>query len=1464
MKKIFYLSIFLFLFSKVAFTQSYREMRNEPDKYTFKQIQAAFYSEWEKKSVEERKEAVAEENGEGEYYQFKRWEQFMRDHLDEHGRIFNYSAQNFEEIQKAQSEQNSGLRDLPLLAPDWQSIGPSNYSFANAHSGGVGRVNCIAFHPNDSTTFWVGTPSGGLWKTINSGITWVPLTDGYSPCLGVSGIAVNPNNPDIIYILTGDGDGGDKPSIGVLKTTNGGITWNTTALSWNAKKLVHGYKLLMHPTNADVMFVATSKGVYLTTDGFSSIASHKISNEIVWDIEFHPTDPNYVYLATHLNFYRSKNGGVAWKNITALTTDSLPAPHDNTRLAIAVSLAQPNRVYVSYARNDSGYAGLYMSENKGLSFTQKTQNMDVNVMGFEKNGYGNDNQFYYDFTLASPPYNADIILIGGINLWKSTDKGKVWANLTHWLNIDLGAIDYLHADQHALEINPLDNRIYSGNDGGIYFSADTGKTWTDISAGLVISQIYRITNLDPANNNIYLGAQDNGVNALDVGYPSMSQVLSGDGSAVAFKNGNVFGANNFGTLARNTSATVTTPGSWIEITPPSTSVTKQVSGDLIYYPFAVDPVTPGTIWAGYDTLYKSTDNGDTWIPFPGSQDPYGKIARLAVSNNTHQNVFTVDSNGFINRLDGGGESYDATPAISLPEPPITDICLSTDSSKSNNYVWVCYGGYFSGKKVYRSIDGGEDYQNYSTGLPNVPVHCLAYMPGDTNHLVFAGTDIGIYYRDTTMSSWLPYNSGMPYVIVQDIKIDTAAHIILAATYGRGIWKTPLNCFSNLTAAVISGEYLMCAGESIPLTADGPCGYDSYLWSTGETTKSISVTANGVYTVTISDGTNSLTATHHLTAAGAGIVWEKTLGTTFSVGYSIEQTTDNGYIVASAVEQADGCYDNSDLKITKLDMEHNVTWQKCLGGSGNDTQGQPDVHQTADGGFIICSMTTSPNDGDVSGIHPYDDGTPASPDYWIVKLNAAGGLAWQKCLGGPGYDQPYSIQQTEDGGYIVAGITNENGGDVSGYLGGSSNCWIVKLAADGNNIEWQKCYYAAAAYSIRLTSDGGFIVAGIGGNNAIDYWILKLDSVGNIDWQKNYGGPGYDSPTSIQQTEDGGYIVAGQSNANGGYVSGNHGYNKNDYWIVKLDSVGNLAWQKSFGGTGDDVAYSIQQTEEGGFIVAGYTTSYDGDVSGNHPGSDANPIMADFWIVKLDSGGNLLWQKCLGGSSYDIAYSIQQTTDGTFIIAGYTGSHDGDVTGFNGYTDTWVVNLAAGCPAPFRDFAVTNLTSTSATLNWGTRDCVDGYVVRSSEEGSIDLLGTDVGNSGLLNLGGLTPSTNYEWSVASHCVDGGIDQYSEPSPTQKFTTPPVKLQQEKLLVFDCALYPNPTVGNFTLDITSSASGIAKIEITTLLGNLIYKDNLMVNEQNNTYEFNSVLQSQGLYIVTITLNNEKVVRKILRSN
>jgi hypothetical protein len=423
---------------------------------------------------------------------------------------------------------------------------------------------------------------------------------------------------------------------------------------------------------------------------------------------------------------------------------------------------------------------------------------------------------------------------------------------------------------------------------------------------------------------------------------------------------------------------------------------------------------------------------------------------------------------------------------------------------------------------------------------------------------------------------------------------------------------------------------------------------------------------------------------------ATIQWQKALGgTRTDIAQAIQATADGGYILAGNTNSPDGdvtgyhigifgCYQTCsnqticdylpDGLVIKLGSSGNIQWERVLGGSAADNL--LSIQPTPDGGYITSGITYS-NDGDVRGYHGGDEA-----DAWLVKLSSSGAIQWQKVLGGStGCDFANVVLSTPDGGYIVAGHTDSHDGNVSSTAG-ERDVWIVKLSTNGD-IQWQKTIGGALseyAYAIQLTADGGYILAGytysnngdVSGNHGdADAWIVKISSTGAIQWQKALGGRREEIARSVQVTPDGGYIVAGSTKSNDGDVSGNHG--DADAWVLKLSSTGNIEWQKTLGGSGEEIARSVQVTPDGGYIVTGSAMSNNGDVVGNHGGQDA-------WVVKLSNDGTIQWQKSFGGYGNEFANSIQLSPDGGFIVAGQTNSINGDVSSNHGVTDCWVIKL----------------------------------------------------------------------------------------------------------------------------------------------------------------------------------------------
>jgi hypothetical protein len=402
-----------------------------------------------------------------------------------------------------------------------------------------------------------------------------------------------------------------------------------------------------------------------------------------------------------------------------------------------------------------------------------------------------------------------------------------------------------------------------------------------------------------------------------------------------------------------------------------------------------------------------------------------------------------------------------------------------------------------------------------------------------------------------------------------------------------------------------------------------------------------------------------------------IEWQRSYGgTQYEEAKSIQQTNDGGYIVAGYSRSIDlditdnhGAYDFWVLKLSSLGEPE---WKKSYGGTNNEWANA--VKQTTDGGYIMAGFSQS-NNGDVSGNH-------GDSDFWVVKLNQTCTIQWQKSLGGSEGDEARDIQQTRDGGYIVVGLAYSSDGDLTSNQG-ATDFWVVKLDSLGD-ITWQKSLggsFIDDANAVKQTPDGGYIIVGQSGSNdgdvsglngGTDVWVVKLNHEGTLEWQRMLGGTGLDRAHDVGLTDDGGFILTGNAGWGDGDISHHNG--GSDLWMVKLDFLGKIIWEKSLGGSSEDFATSIQQTSDGGFIAAGSTESTDGDVSNNDGG-------VDMWVVKLDKVGDLQWEKAIGGTMADRARCIQQTADGSFIIAGRSTSSNGDATYNRGLPDYWVVKLS---------------------------------------------------------------------------------------------------------------------------------------------------------------------------------------------
>jgi len=403
------------------------------------------------------------------------------------------------------------------------------------------------------------------------------------------------------------------------------------------------------------------------------------------------------------------------------------------------------------------------------------------------------------------------------------------------------------------------------------------------------------------------------------------------------------------------------------------------------------------------------------------------------------------------------------------------------------------------------------------------------------------------------------------------------------------------------------------------------------------------------------------------------------GSSPELANSISATPDGGYILAGRAISDDGDVTGhhgfGDIWVVKLDQDGAIAWERCYGGTETEEL-VCRVLPTRDGGYIVGGTTPS-SDGDVECT------TPPLSKAWVLKLNDAGVVEWQRCYGGSGLDRLLDLQETEDG-YVFCGSSISTDGDVGGNQG-LADLWVVRLDETGE-ILWTRSYggsWADVGRSISATADGGFIIAGQTSSNSsiligvnpyyvapglvITGWLTKLDGSGDIQWQRCYGGYGDDYFYRVAQAPDGTYWAVGSTSSTSGDVVGNNG--GVDAWVVRIGPTGELLGQRAFGGSNSEQFYGLHVLPNGSALLAGYTASSDGDIEQNQGAVDA-------LVVLLSEDLNMLWQTTLGGSLLDHGYDIVEGSDGGAVMAGSSQSSDGDLTGNNGSTDLWVVKLEA--------------------------------------------------------------------------------------------------------------------------------------------------------------------------------------------
>ena len=775
MKTIVILFVLILLNVRIQDVQAQAKIKPmHSENLTFQSMKTSFYDFWKDKKITK---------GQG-YKQFKRWEWFWESRLLPNGE-FPSPTINIDEYQKYYASMSKNKYNKTLSSDNWEFKGPA---ISPGGYYGLGRLDCIAFHPTNKQIFWVGSPSGGLWKTTDGGSTWATNTDGL-PVLGVSDIAIDPTNTNIMYIATGDGDviySNGSRSIGVLKSRDGGSTWSGTGLSHTVAEKKFIRRLLIHPKNPQILLAASSDGLWMTSNGGKAWTNQQPGYFV--DVEFHPTDPAIVYASTVFltsdtvaQIYRSTNSGSSWTSVASL--------EDVGRIELAVTKHSPNVVqalctdYLSW-----GLAGIWTSSNSGASFIETFKGTPTtNLLCNEYDATGKGGQGWWGLALAINPYNDNEMWVGGVNTWKSIDGAQTWGLNSHWapdIELNPNQVNTIHADKHFFAYHPLDSGVlFECNDGGLYKTTNSGKDWIDLSNGLGISQIYRIGVSQTEEDNVVCGLQDNGSKLIDSNV--WAEATGGDGMncIIDYTNENIIYTSVQNGIIIKTDIDQGTQEEISNNIPAGQKDSTSPTGAWIT-PYVIHPTNPNILLAGYKKVYKTTDQGDSWSAISPELTSYNlNLITIAPSDANTIYASTFDS---LYSTSDGGINWQYIP-IGIPQAHIS--CIAVDPANPKK-IFITISGYIVGSKVFVSPDGGQNWYNYSGSLPNVPANCITYLKG-SNEGLYIGTDIGVFYTDASMTDWVPYQNGLPNVIVNDLEISYNDNKLWAGTYGRGLWKTDL-------------------------------------------------------------------------------------------------------------------------------------------------------------------------------------------------------------------------------------------------------------------------------------------------------------------------------------------------------------------------------------------------------------------------------------------------------------------------------------------------------------------------------------------------------------------------------------------------------------------------------------------------------------------------------------------------
>jgi len=736
----------------------------------------------------------------------------------------------------------------PIGGTQWQALGPTSIPI---NGTSIGRIATVAVDPTNSNIVYVGGAQGGVWKTVDGGANWVPLTD--KQCaLAMGSIAIDPVDPDIIYAGTGEQNFSADSywGCGILRSIDGGTSW--TAIGPAGLQSTSNWsqisRVVIAPTTAGTpatttllvaagAFYSTSiRGLYRSTNGGANW-NQTLSGSVT-DLVLDPTNDSIGYAAVSgQSVFKTTDRGATW---TAVASGF---PTSNVgRINIGIAPSAPATLYAGvHNASNSQLLGIWKTTTGGTSWTQ-----------LSASGASCGAQCWYDMFIGVSPTNPDTVYFGGVSLYRSANGGASFADIT-------GSI---HVDQHAIAFDPQDPAtFYVGNDGGVYRSSTAGNSWTSLNAGLALTQFYEGISLHPSDETIVLGGtQDNGTLQY-TGAPAWSYVIGGDGGYTAIDQENPltrYGETQWAPSSGYSGPRRSDGGGYnLKANGIALSDTAQFIPPLV-----MDPSHPTTLYFATRRIYKTINRADSWTAISGNLTS-GTISAVAPAPSNAQVVYVGASAGQLYVTSDGGTNWNLR-TTGLSTRYVEDFAVDRADWQT---AYVTLSGFGSGH-VYRTTNAGQTWTDVSSNLPDIPVNAVIVDPASRG-IVMVGTDVGVFISSDSGATWTPLDQGLPNVAVFDIAYNPATGSLIAATHGRGMFALQLD--RPLTLVLIASQVADSAllgatdarSDSATVVLSGP-GASTTGWSATHTSAAWVTLQNASGT-----GTGTFTWTRDPTGLGIG-------------------------------------------------------------------------------------------------------------------------------------------------------------------------------------------------------------------------------------------------------------------------------------------------------------------------------------------------------------------------------------------------------------------------------------------------------------------------------------------------------------------------------------------------------------------------------------------------------------------